>query len=251
MRARPLICKLGNAFLRGLLQGQNSQLTSLSVNRHRKLLAQGLTQRWLNNCKTGDFPGGSRREGSPREDLLHRRVHAGPQPGKPRHLDLLVGAHRLGPLPSRPPPLKDGADDQPRSSAVTTTAVTGTEGSQGSTGKGHAKLARGGGGGSKTPDAGGWTRRRAGSEADQAPRESCASRLCDVDWTRGLTSGGDYRALRKEQEVCLRRGRAHRRTLSLPSAQAPASCLLFPRGRCRQSPQTAAAFGFAETTYIA
>ena len=147
MRARPLICKLGNAFLRGLLQGQNSQLTSLSVNRHRKLLAQGLTQRWLNNCKTGDFPGGSRREGSTREDLLHRRVHAGPQPGKPRHLDLLVGAHRLGPLPSRPPPLKDGADDQPRSSAVTTTVVTGTEGSQGSTGKGHAKLARGGGGG--------------------------------------------------------------------------------------------------------
>ena len=83
MRARPLICKLGNAFLRGLLQGQNSQLTSLSVNRHRKLLAQGLTQRWLNNCKTGDFPGGSRREGSPREQQgaagTHRcRAHRDP-----------------------------------------------------------------------------------------------------------------------------------------------------------------------------
>ena len=89
MRARSLICKMGNAFLPGLLQGRNSQFTSLKVNRHRKLLAQGLTQRWLNNCKTEDFPGVPGGRGTREGTCL-----------------------RAGPLPSRPPPpLKDSAND--------------------------------------------------------------------------------------------------------------------------------------------
>ena len=97
----------------------------------------------------------------------------------------------------------------------------------------------------------GWLRGRWTLQRGQAPGESRAACLCEVDWTRGLASGGDYRALRKDQEVCPRWGQAHRHMPSLPSAQVPTSCPLFPRGRFRWCPQTAAAFGFAETTYIA
>ena len=80
---------------------------------------------------------------------------------------------------------------QPRSSAVTSAVVTGTADPQRRTGEGHAKPARGGCGEPKIPDAGGWTWCRVGSEADEP---SSVARLCEVDWTRGLTSGGGHKA---------------------------------------------------------
>ena len=80
---------------------------------------------------------------------------------------------------------------QPRSSAVTTVLVTGTADPQRSAGEGQAKPARGGCGGPKTTDAEGWAWCRVGSEADEL---SSVARLCEVDWTRRLTSGGGHKA---------------------------------------------------------